>query len=176
VSARGVGIGLILVLAAGVFFARGWWDGPESQIDRVLDGIARRLAHDKPISGLGAASAAAGLQEYFAPDVVVELGPPFGPLTGRDAVVAAAARVISGTPGLDVDFVDRTIVLQPSVGGTATTQKDWAEVTCNVTSVTQDRAGQQTRDAREVNLTMHIVEGRWVVARAKALSVLEPVQ
>jgi len=50
-----------------------------------------------------------------------------------------------------------------------------ADVACNVTAAVGDRAGQQTRDARELNLAVRQIEGRWVVERVKALNVLEPV-
>jgi hypothetical protein len=39
----------------------------------------------------------------------------------------------------------------------------------------QDRAGQETVDAREVIITMHVQDGRWVITRARAVDVLEPV-
>jgi hypothetical protein len=157
---------LVTVAASGCE----WWDSPERRIRRVLEGIADRLSHEAPLTGLAAAAAAAGLQEYLSPDVVIETDAPVLRLTGRDAAVGAAARLVISTPFLRVQFVD----VQVTFGG-AGQDRDRAEVACNVTVATQDRAGQHTADARELNLSMRQVEDRWVVERVKAVNVLEPV-
>ena len=162
-------LALCCVLVGAPSSGCGWWNSPERQIRRALDEIAERLTHDKPLTTLAAAAAAAGLQQSLSPDIVVEADTPVLALTGRDAVVGAANRLIASTPALRVRFVDVKVALRSAEAG------DRADVTCNVTAATEDRAGQESRDARELNLIMRRMNGRWVIERMKAVSVLEPV-
>ena len=161
---------VVCILVSGATPGCGWWDSPERRIRRVLDAIADRLSHDAPVGELAAAAAAAGLQDYLSPDVVVAAGAPFAPLAGRDVAIAAAARLIGSTPSLRVQFVD----VRVTFAGTSD-PRERADVACNVNAAVGDRAGQQTRDARELNLAVRQTEGRWVVERVKALNVLEPI-
>ena len=50
-----------------------------------------------------------------------------------------------------------------------------ATVGCTAMATVRDRAGQETVDAREVIITMHAQDGRWVITGARAVEVLEPV-
>lgn len=155
---------LLLGVFGGVYW---WWSRPERQIHRVLDALADALSHDMPREGLGAVAAVAGLPQYFAADVVLDPGRPFPVLTGRDAVVAAAARVRGALPVLRLELADRRIEM-----GADAAQ---AVVSVAVSARMTDRAGQQSMDAREVKLIMKRIDGRWVIARAEAVAALEPV-
>ena len=158
---------LIVVLAAAAVGAYRWWNSPERQIHRVLAGLAEDLSHDQPATGVGAVTAVAGLQQYFAVDVVVEPGGSVPPLTGRDAVLGAAARLYAAVPSLQVEFVDVRIDL-----GTTGTN---ATVDCTASARVSDRGGQPSVDAREVIMTLRVIDGRWVIDSARAVQVLEPV-
>lgn len=160
------GVLVVVIVAAGVAAYR-WWNSPEHQIRRALDGISSRLSHDEPVTGLAAVAAAAGLQEHFSREVVIEPGRPFQPLAGRDAVVAAAARLVTATPAARVEFVDLRITIGADGGA--------ARVGGSVVATFHDRAGQRTVDTRELTMTLRRIEGRWVVERAAAVDVLEPV-
>lgn len=160
-------LGVAVVIAAAAFGAYRWWNGPERQITVTLEAIAARLSHDGPVNGLAAAAAAASIQEYLSPDVAIALGRPFAPLTGRDIVVAMAARVLAATPVLRVELVDVEIAMSDD--------RETANVTCGVTATFTDRAGQQTVDARELKVTLRARQGRWVVERAESVNVMEPV-
>ena len=159
----------VVVLAALVaaFVGYRWWNSPDRQIRRVLDDIATRLSHDQPVTGLAAVGALAGLQDDFALDVVIEPGPPAMPLEGRDMLLAAAARLVSATPSLRLDFADAQI----AVGADGTS----ARVACSVTAQLRDTAGRETVDVREMMIEMRIENGRWVVQRATAVNAIEPV-
>lgn len=163
-AAARAAIVIVLVAAAGAGYW--WWNRPERQIQRLLDGLAEALSHDQPGEGLGAIAAVAGLQPYFAPDVVVQYGSP-APMTGRESVLAAAARVRAAVPALRVRFVDVRIDVAPGASR--------ATVDCTVSASLTDRAGQERVDAREVKLEVARREGRWVVERAETVTVLEPV-
>jgi hypothetical protein len=164
---RFAGIALMALVVAASVGAYLWWFSPERQIRRVLAGVAEGFTHDAPATGLSAVSAAAGLQPYFAADVTIEPGPPFGVVRGRDSVLAAAARLRSSTPAFRVEFVDVQINLSSDAQSAA--------VGCTAMATLQDRAGQETVDAREVMITMNMVDGRWVITRARGVEVLEPV-
>lgn len=164
---RGIRIVALLIVVGLVAGVWRWWNSPERQIQRALDGIAAALSHDEPATGLAAVSSAANLQEYLSEDAVIDGGSRTGAVSGRTAVVSAAARAIAAAPALRVEFVDVRIALDP--GGQSAT------VDCTVSAAVQDRAGQETVDAREVMLTMNRVEGRWVVSRATVVQVLEPI-
>jgi hypothetical protein len=144
-----------------------WWSSPERQIRRVLDAVSEGLSHDGPATGLSAISTASALQSYFTPDVTVVPGTPFEPVKGRDSVIAAAARLLSATAGFRVEFVDVQINLASDSRS--------AGVDCTAVATLRDRAGQETVDAREIVIDMNVVEGRWVIADARAVDVLEPV-
>jgi hypothetical protein len=159
-----------VLLAAGIAAAVAgylWWYSPERQIRRVLDAVAQGFSHEAPVTGLAAVASASAIQPYFSPGVTVEPGRPFGAITGRDAVIAAAARVHSSTPAVQVQFEDVSITIAPDERS--------ATVDCTAMAAVQDRAGQETVDAREVIITMHLQDGRWVITRARAVDVLEPV-
>lgn len=157
---------LVLAAAAAAVIGWRWWSSPERLVHRTLDAIEDRLTHDAPVTGLAAVAAAAGLQDSFTIDAVAEPGPPFTPIAGRDALVGAAARLIGATPALHVEFVDRKMSLEAST----------AQVACNVVAVVRDRAGQETRDARELRMTLVVREGRWQIERVNVAEILEPVQ
>jgi hypothetical protein len=160
-------VGLVVIVAAAAIGGYMWWSSPERQIRRVLAGVAEGFSHTGATTPLGAASAAADLQAYFAPDVRIDSGRPFGTLTGRDRVIGAAARLRTSTPAFRIELVD----VQVTVGDDA----ESAGVDCTAVATLQDGAGQDTVDARELVMTLALVDGRWVITHASALDVLEPV-
>ena len=160
-----IALAILVVVAVGGAYL--WWSSPERQIRRVLSDIAEALSYDAPATALGAASSAASLQPYFAPDVTIEPGEPYGRVKGRDAVLAAAARLRSRAAAFRVEFVD----LQVSLAA----DKRSARIDCTATATVQDGPGQESMDAREIMMTMNTMDGRWVITWARAVDVLEPV-
>ncbi len=149
--------------AAGYF----WWYSPERQIRRVLASVEEGFTHGEPTTALGAVSAPSALQPYFSADVAIETGRPLGVVQGRDAVMAAATRLRSSTPAFRLEFVDVQIDLA--------SDNLSASINCTAMATLQDRAGQESVDAREAIITMHVQDGRWVITRARAVEVLEPL-
>jgi hypothetical protein len=162
VSARARLFLVVAIVAAGIVGYR-WWNSPERQIRRVLDAIVERVSHDAPISGLAAVAAANSIQEHFALDTAVEPGEPSRRLVGRGEVASAAARLLMATPTLHLSLED----VETAIGSDETS----ASVTCRMTAIFQDRAGQATLDLREVTIGMRLAEGRWVIERASARRV-----
>jgi hypothetical protein len=159
--------GLLVVVAAAAVAAYLWWYSAERQIRRVLVSVEEGFTHTGPSGGLGAVSAAAALHPYFSEHVVIDAGRPLAAVQGRDAVLAAAARLRSTTPAFRVEFVDVQIDLAEDALS--------ASIDCTAMATLQDRAGQESVDAREVIITMHVQDGRWVITHARTVEVLEPV-
>ena len=155
------------VVALALAGAWTWWNSPERQIRRTLDTLANGLSHDEVASPLGAVSAVAEMQPLLADDVVVEPGGRLEAIRGRTAVLAAAARVRTAVPALRLVFIDVTVTLSED--------RSTATVVGTVSAEVTDRAGQPRTDGREFTAEMRRVEGRWIVAAARAIEALEPV-
>jgi hypothetical protein len=160
-------LGVVALIVAGLVVGYRWWTSPERQIRRVLSGVAEGFSHDAPETGLGAVAAASALQQYFSADVTLESARPAALVKGRDSVLATAARLRSTVPSMRVEFVDVQIAVAADTRS--------ADVDCTAMATVHDRAGQESVDAREVIITMQIVDGRWVITRARAIEVLEPL-
>lgn len=160
----------VVVLIPALYFGWLWlFPSDEAQITAVLediaDGIARNDAGEGGGSGtLGAVARAAALQEHFALDAVVEAGAPFQRLTGRQAIVAAAARVSVAVPNLEVSFPDLAIAVAD----------DRQTATAVVTAEARfNDAGRRVMDARELEMTFSRLEGRWVISMVTLIQPLE---
>lgn len=158
----------ILVLIPALYFGWQWWfPSDEAQITALLDHIAESVAgpEDGDSGGpLGAVARAAALQEDFAVDAVIEAGAPFQRLTGRQAIVAAAARVSVAVPNLEVSFPDVDIAVA----------EDRQTATAVVTAEARfNEAGRRVMDARELEMTFSRLDGRWVISRVTLIQPLE---
>jgi hypothetical protein len=160
-------IAIALLLAAAIAGGYRWWNGPERQIRRVLIDVARAVSHEAPQQGLAGVAALAALQDQLAEDVVIEPGQPFGPIEGRDAAMMAAAKIRSGTPAINLEFIDTKVsVAADGVNATVDT---------TLKAGLQDRAGQSSLDARELLVVLLNRNGRWVIRSVRAVNVLEPI-
>jgi hypothetical protein len=159
------GLMVLAVVAAGAGYL--WWSSPERQIRSALASVAEGLSHTAPETSLGAIAAASRLRPFLAPDVTIEPGAPFGAFKGRDAALAAASRLKSAAPAIQFELVDIRISLAEG--------DESATIDCTAMITITDGAGQQSLDAREVIMGMRDVDGRWVIAHARAVEVLEPV-
>jgi hypothetical protein len=154
--------GLLLVGMAGW-----WWTGPERQIRRVLAEVAEAIGEEAaPRDGAGIGAAAA-LHRHLAADVVVEPGPPFDALVGREAVLALAIRVRRSSGVARVRFEDVRVTILP--GGRA------ADVSATAIATSAGPAGDRPTDARELAMTMTLTDRRWVITSARAVPVMEPL-
>jgi ketosteroid isomerase-like protein len=144
-----------------------WWNGPERQIGLLLEEIAEALSQDDEQRGLAHLAAGAGLGRLLAADVVIEPEPPFHALAGRDAALAGAAALRAAVRGMRVAFTDVRIGVAPD--GRSATVSATAKLT-----IPQGSAPEQV-EAREVLLSVTMIDGRWVVSRATAVPVFERI-
>ncbi|MBP1634514.1 MAG: hypothetical protein H6Q10_1088 [Acidobacteria bacterium] len=157
----------VAVALAAILGGWRWWNGPERQIRRLLSDVAADLSDRSGQRGLARAAEVAALGRHLAAGVRVEPGRPFEPIEGRDAVVAAAAGLRSASPGMRVAFTDVGIVLARD--------RRSAAVDATATATFRDRPGARQVEAREVLLALTLAEGRWVIAQARAVPVLERI-
>jgi hypothetical protein len=86
-------VALVVAALAGLWIGWHWLvPGDEAQIVAVLDRIADGVSSGAEEGDMARLARAASLRHEFAPDVTVDAGPPFQRLTGREAIIGAAAR------------------------------------------------------------------------------------
>lgn len=161
---RFIRLGLLLAILAGGWQGVRWWTSPERQIRQIAAAVAQALSHEQADSGLSAAAAVAALQDHLAPDVRVEWRRDEAGLTGRQQVLSAAVRVRASTPYLCVRFFDLRI---------AYTSETSALVHATLEVTMRGEAAEDLADARQLEGTVVVREGRWVVAAVRAVERAE---
>jgi hypothetical protein len=101
------------------------------------------------------------------PDIVVDAGPTFRRLNGRDAIIGALARLNTTIADLEVRFADVQI--------TVTGDGSSAQVYLTAEARYRDHAGSRGLDARELDISMRRVDGSWLVAGVALVRTLEPL-
>jgi hypothetical protein len=160
---------LVAVVAAAAWY--GWrWVFPDDEaairavLSRIEEGVsAGEGAGDGDMNRL---ARAASLRHELAPDITVDAGPPFQRLTGRDAIIGAAASVSGSRRDLQVRFQDVDIAVEPS--------GERAEVTLTAEARSRD-AADGGLDSRELQVIFRRLEGRWVVANVTLIRALDPM-
>ena len=161
---------LLAVIVAALWFGWRWlFPNDETQItsvlERISEGVGGSEGGDGRGGGIDAIARAASLRSEFAPDVTVDAGPPFERITGRDALIGAAARVNGTTRGLEIRFPDVTITVAPD--------RRSAIVIATAEARFDDPAGGRSFDARELEIRFTRLEGEWVIA---AVTLMQPLQ
>jgi ketosteroid isomerase-like protein len=152
-----------VVLAAVLWAGWHWWlPDDERRIRQVLARVAEGVSGDG--GGLDALARLAAVQEEFHPDVIVEAGPPFQRLVGRQAIVGAAARVRTTARNFELTFPDVEVLVA----------EDRQSATAAVTAQATFDEGQGRRlEARELELGFTRSEDRWVIS---SVALVEPLK
>jgi hypothetical protein len=156
---------LCAVVGLIVFGWRWWFPSDEAQIRAVLSKVEDALSAPSEGGALATAARVAALQQEFATDVVVEAGPPFQRLVGRQEVISAAGRLSVSVYQLEVRFPEVDVTVGED-GRTATAIVA-AEAHFNETG------GGRTFEARELEMTFTRNEERWVIASVALIQPLE---
>src|SRR5215217_4635535 len=82
----------VVVVAAGVYWWRTSASPDEREIRRLFKDFAAEL-NAGTTTGFGTAAHIARLSEFFAPDLVVELGQGSPPIQGRDTLMGMVDRL-----------------------------------------------------------------------------------
>jgi hypothetical protein len=140
-----------------------WWPSDERAIRRRLDTLAATVNEPVP-DGLGTVTRAAEIGSYFTDSVTIDLGPGSTPIQGREPLIALATRMPSGAGGYTLQFDEVAVAVS---GGSS------ADVTCAATLRRRNATtGEQSIDARELQLGLVKADGVWRIARVTALDTL----
>lgn len=158
---------IVVLLAAAWFGWRYFFPTDEARIRRGLERIADAVGMDGGEGEVARIARAASMRNELDPDIVVEAGPPFSRMTGRDIVVAAVARLNSSVPDLDVQVRDVQVAVAPD--------RTTASGSVTVEARFRDERGERVTDARELDLTFRRRDGDWVVSTVTLVRALTPV-
>jgi hypothetical protein len=158
---------LIVVVAAAWFGWRYLFPSDEAQIRSALERIAEAVGSDGEQGEVARIARAASMRNELDPKIVVEAGPPFSGMSGRDTVVAAVARLNGSVPDLEVDLSDVQITVAPD--------RTTARGSLTVDAHFRDERGERVRDARELDLIFRRLDGDWVVTQVTLVRALTPV-
>lgn len=156
-------VGIVFAVLIG-YFAYQWWFNPARAIKHRIGELAAVLSVSPNEADVARVTRLAQVRRYLAADARIRVGTPpveFGP---RDALLGGLS---SWAPpgGADVQFVD----LQVSIDSDTE-----ARVQTSVELTTRDPGtGQPTVDARDVNISVAMRDGVWVVTSA---DTKDPIQ
>lgn len=135
----------------------------EDRIRGQLDEVAQIVSVEDRETPLIRQARASRLVTYLTADADVDVGAPFSPVAGRDAVarVAAAVRVPAG--GMSVEFRDvRMTVDDP-------TRRALASATAVVTAGAD--VGGELLQARELEMVFSEIDGQWLIAQVRLVGI-----
>lgn len=158
-----------LLAAAGLIAAGAglwWWlavPPAEREVRRLFTAVEREL-NSGTTDGFGSVAHAVRLGEFFAADVIIELGQGSPPIHGRETLIGMATRLQPRTAAFVVELDDVSVEL---TGGSA------ADAT--FTAVIRRRSvlsGDESMDAREFSAQVVNDGGRWRISRLVAIDTL----
>jgi ketosteroid isomerase-like protein len=166
--------GLAVVVIAASWLGWQWlFPSDEAQIIATLTRVAESLegsAAADPAEASRSAPAVGGLgrlaalQNEFTSDAIVNAGPPFERLLGRQAIVGAAARIRVAARNLTVRFSDISVTVagdRVSASASAAAEAEF------------DGADGRVFEARELDLRFSRQEGRWMIASVTMVQAME---
>lgn len=155
---------LLAVIAAGFGAWRYVFPGDEARIRAVLHRVAEAATAGAAEGSVARLSRAAAIRDELAPDVTVDAGAPVPRLSGREAVVGAAARMGGTVRNLEIRFPDISVAVgsdQQSAVAVVTAEAHF------------DGSDGRRFEARELEIDFKRVDGNWVIA---AVSVISPIR
>ena len=161
------------VLVAGavlVLSACSWWQGDKVLITARLNALVEQV-NVHAADGLGSLARAAQIGQFFTDDVIVELGRGSPPITGRDTLMAMAARLEPRTSGFTVKLADINVLVTPNDQSADVNLT--AEIIRKASPTPGAASAGPSMDAREFAVIMRKVDGEWKVARLTAVDTLK---
>jgi hypothetical protein len=148
---------LVVVALAAALGGYLYWTSDEQQIRRLLDDVADAVSQEEGAGVTGLAEVA-GLTRYFAQDVTLEPGEPFGAITGSADVVSTVGRLRTIMATVQLDISDPRITVDGATGS----------VHAMVTLTLRDREGTQRVEMRDVLVALEKLDAGWVISAARA--------
>ena len=135
----------------------------EDRIRHQLDELAQTVSIEDQETPMIRQARATRLASYLTPDVNVDVGAPFPPVMGRDAVaeVAAAVRVPAG--GVRVAFTEVRVTIDSA------TRRALATVTVSV--MADAAVGGELLQVRELTLVFSDIAGEWIIEQVRLVGI-----
>ena len=144
-----------VVMAAALYYA--YWPNEERIIRGRLNDIASIVTVPRAETDIGRIGRVADLRDYLSPNLHVRFGAQ--ETTSRDEVLGVLAQW-KPPDGIKVEFVDMQVAVD-------STRQDAASV-----YLTAKMTGRDSVDAREANVRLSKVDGKWVVTAAETRETL----
>jgi hypothetical protein len=107
------------------------------------------------------------MRNELDPQIVVDAGPPFSSVKGRDTLVGLVARLNGTVQDLEVEFDDVQVSVAPD--------RQSARVYLTASAHFRDAGGGRGLEARELDVVFRRVDGDWVVSEVALVRTLEPI-
>ena len=152
-------VGVVLLAAVSGACTR----GDEDLIRSLLEDLGQTVSIEDNATPMIRQARATHLTTYLTPDADVDVGLPFSPVVGRDAVrqVAAEVRVPSG--GVRVEFNGVRVTLESH------TRR--ALVTASVSIMAGEAVGGQLLQSRELDMVFSEIAGDWLIVRVRLVGI-----
>ena len=154
---RVAGTGVVLLAAVSTACLY----GDEDRIRRRLDEVAQTLSVEDRETPMIRRARAIRLTTYLTPDVTIDVGAPFSPVVGRDAVLQAVAAARVPPEGVRVEFHEVQVTLD--------TRTRRARATATGTVMAGAASGGEQLAARELDMVFSEIGGEWLVAEVLAV-------
>lgn len=152
-----VRIVLIAALTGVTVWAGARWLFPDdaTEIRAALERLIAVTQGAEDDDDIGRLARASAVRRELTLDATANPGPPIPPLTGRDAIVGLAARLVGTVPNLEMTLPDVAIVVAP----------DRRRAAVQVTLETRflDHAGEWRHDTRQLDLVFTRVDRQWLL-------------
>ena len=150
---------LVLLAALSTSCAR----SDEDRIRRRLENLAQTVSVEDRETPMIRQARATRLATYLTPDANVDVGAPFAPVAGRDAVRRAAAAVRVPAGGVVVQFDEVRV--------TVDTRTRHAVATAIATVSTGAAVGGELLQARELSIVFSEIGGEWLIERVRLVTI-----
>ena len=139
----------------------------ESQIRALLTRVADAVGGSGEGGNIEVLAQVAALQNDLAVDATVDAGEPFQRLTGRQAIVSAAAKIRVAVRNLEIRFPE----------GSVDIADDRQHATALVTAEARfDDEQGRGMDARELEMSFTRADGKWVISSVTLVQPLKRLQ
>ena len=150
---------MVLLAAVSTACAR----SDEDRIGRLLEELAQTVSVEAGDTPMIRQARATRLTTYLTVDAHVDIGAPFSPVVGRDAVsrVVAAVRVPAG--GVTIEFTQVRV--------TVDTQTRRAVVIATASVMAGAAVGGELLQTRELDMVFSEIGGEWLLDRVRLVGI-----
>jgi hypothetical protein len=131
----------------------------EDRIRHTLEEVAQTVSIEDRETPLIRQARAVRLTSYLTHDATVDVGAPFSPVAGHDAVALAAAAVRVPAGGIAVEFSELRVTVE------AETRRALATATASLAAGPE--VGGEFLQARELEMVFSEVGGEWLIEQVR---------